>query len=294
MADYILKNSELTVTVSSAGAEIRSVKDNATGQEYMWQADLAFWGWTSPNLFPIVGNVMHDEFRYKGKAYSMKQHGFGRRSEFAPADVEGCELGFALEESESTLAAYPFRFRFEVGYNLAGRSLKITWRVINPSDETIYFQVGAHPAFNTPPTDSDAPKNACYLAFDTDKALDISLMNLKDGGLSDDKKEYPLEEGGFLRITDDLFDINTLIIENEQVHKISLCDADKKPYVTVRFEAPLVAVWSPKAAAPFVCLEPWYGRLDRTTFAGELPEREYEQKLEPAGVFEKSYDIDFE
>ena len=30
------------------------------------------------------------------------------------------------------------------------------------------------------------------------------------------------------------------------------------------------------------------------TFAGELPEREYEQKLEPAGVFEKSYDIDFE
>ena len=123
---------------------------------------------------------------------------------------------------------------------------------------------------------------------------DISLMNLKDGGLSDDKKEYPLEEGGFLRITDDLFDINTLIIENEQVHKISLCDADKKPYVTVRFEAPLVAVWSPKAAAPFVCLEPWYGRLDRTTFAGELPEREYEQKLEPAGVFEKSYDIDFE
>ena len=52
MADYILKNSELTVTVSSAGAEIRSVKDNATGQEYMWQADPAFWGWTSPNLFP--------------------------------------------------------------------------------------------------------------------------------------------------------------------------------------------------------------------------------------------------
>ena len=220
MADYVLKNSELTVTVSSAGAEIRSVKDNVTGQEYMWQADPAFWGWTSPNLFPIVGNVMHDEYRYKGVTYFMKQHGFGRRSEFEKADVPGCELGFALTENEDTLVAYPFRFRFEVGYDLTGRSLKITWRVLNPADETLYFSVGAHPAFNTPPTDSSAPKNACYLAFDTERPLEISLMNLKDGGLSDDKRDYPLEDGGYLKITDDLFDINTLIIENEQVHRI--------------------------------------------------------------------------
>ena len=57
MAELSLKNADLSVKISTRGAEIRSVTDNATGREYMWQADPAFWGWTSPVLFPIVGNV---------------------------------------------------------------------------------------------------------------------------------------------------------------------------------------------------------------------------------------------
>ena len=72
MAEFFLKNDELAVKISSRGAEIRSVLDNETGREYMWQADPAFWGWTSPVLFPIVGNVAYDKFRYAGKTYEMK------------------------------------------------------------------------------------------------------------------------------------------------------------------------------------------------------------------------------
>ena len=39
MAEFFLKNDELAVKISSRGAEIRSVLDNETGREYMWQAD---------------------------------------------------------------------------------------------------------------------------------------------------------------------------------------------------------------------------------------------------------------
>ena len=131
MAEFFLKNDELAVKISSRGAEIRSVLDNETGREYMWQADPAFWGWTSPVLFPIVGNVAYDKFRYEGKTYEMKQHGFARRSEFEEASVEGADIGFALCDSADTLAVYPFKFRLEVGYALSGRTLKVIWKVFN-------------------------------------------------------------------------------------------------------------------------------------------------------------------
>ena len=39
MGAYQLKNEELTLTVISAGAEMKSLKDNKTEQEYLWQAD---------------------------------------------------------------------------------------------------------------------------------------------------------------------------------------------------------------------------------------------------------------
>lgn len=50
MGAYQLKNEELTLTVISAGAEMKSLKDNKTEQEYLWQADPKFWGRTSPVL----------------------------------------------------------------------------------------------------------------------------------------------------------------------------------------------------------------------------------------------------
>ena len=57
MAEYQLKNQELTLKISSKGAEMKSLKDNKTNQEYLWHGDSAYWGRTSPVLFPIVGNL---------------------------------------------------------------------------------------------------------------------------------------------------------------------------------------------------------------------------------------------
>ena len=50
-----VSNQELTIRVSEHGAELSSIVANATGKEYLWQADPAFWKRHSPVLFPIVG-----------------------------------------------------------------------------------------------------------------------------------------------------------------------------------------------------------------------------------------------
>ncbi|MFV0466582.1 MAG: aldose 1-epimerase family protein, partial [Lachnospiraceae bacterium] len=65
-------------------------------------------------------------------------------------------------------------------------------------------------------------------------------------------------------------------------------------YIKVEFQAPLFGIWSPeKKQAPFICIEPWYGRCDRETFEGRLKDREWGNKLAPGEVFERSYTITF-
>lgn len=60
----------------------------------------------------------------------------------------------------------------------------------------------------------------------------------------------------------------------------------------MEFDAPLVGIWSPpKKQAPFVCIEPWYGRCDSETFEGELADREWGNTLAPGESFEAEYRI---
>ena len=95
-----------------------------------------------------------------------------------------------------------------------------------------------------------------------------------------------------MRIGAHLFDEDALIIEGGQAHTVSLAGADRKPYLTVRFDAPLFGLWSPaKKHAPFVCIEPWYGRCDKENFEGMLADREYGNELRPGKVFQADYTI---
>ena len=72
----------------------------------------------------------------------------------------------------------------------------------------------------------------------------------------------------------------------------NLTDADGKVYLEVEFDAPLFGIWSPaKKHAPFVCIEPWYGRSDREDFDHILENREWGNELEPGDIFEKDYKI---
>ena len=141
-----VSNQELTIRVSEHGAELSSIVANATGKEYLWQADPAFWKRHSPVLFPIVGSVWKAEYRNEGTMYPLSQHGFARDMDFTLIDEAENELRFALESTPDTLRAYPFPFLLEIGYRLEGNKVEVLWRVKNTGDKTMHFQIGAHPA----------------------------------------------------------------------------------------------------------------------------------------------------
>lgn len=288
MTAYTLKNQDITIQIASLGAELTSLLDNETGTEYMWCADPAYWKRSSPVLFPVVGAYRNNESRYRGKTYSLPQHGFARDLEFTLLSQTGDSIWFVLEDTEETRAKYPFAFRLEIGYTLAGRSVQVSWRVSNPAREPMYFSIGGHPAFRCPLKEGEAQTDYS-LAFDVPGPLESRLLG--KGGVSDRFRTYPLSEGR-MRITGDLFDGDALIIENHQARKVSLVNPAGEVYLTVDFDAPLFGIWSPpRKQAPFVCIEPWYGRADHEAFEGELDQREWGNELASGKVFEASYRI---
>ena len=84
-------------------------------------------------------------------------------------------------------------------------------------------------------------------------------------------------------------------MENSKANKKKKKKKKKKPYVTLNFDAPLFGLWSPAGkGAPFICIEPWYGRCDKTTFDGSLEQREYSNTLQAGEVFRREYTITIE
>jgi len=290
MSKHTLKNSDIIIAINDLGAELCSIKDASTDTEYLWNADATHWKRHSPILFPIVGGLVNNEFTYKGKTYPMSQHGFARDSVFELISKTETELSHRLISSEESLKVYPFDFILDISYKLEGRKITVSWKVTNPSDKTLYFSIGAHPAFMCP-VNSQGVQSDYYIGFDSNKNITYSLLGT-GGCLNPTTYELPLENG-IVKITEDLFTKDALIIENSQSSRVSVLNPEKKPYVTVTFDAPLFGLWSPASGkAPFVCIEPWYGRCDQEGFTGEFSEKQWMNSLEKDQIFEASYTIE--
>lgn len=285
---YILTNGIIEITVNSKGAELASLKDCQTGREYMWQADPAFWGRTSPVLFPVVGAFKDGEFRTKGQTYRMGQHGFARDMEFMLTRQSEDEIWFCLTDKDETWEKYPYAFGLEIGYKLEERSVKVLWKVSNPAEETLYFSIGGHPAFGAPARKAD--EITCYVQF---KGKERVVSRKLSGGLATNElKTWELDADGVLAVTEEVFANDALVVEDSGCQEVALLDASHKPYLTVAFDAPLFGIWSPPGKnAPFICIEPWYGRCDHECFTGNLEERIYGNKLQAHGTFEAAYTI---
>lgn len=283
-----LSNGILTIQVSSHGAELCSLQ--CEGREYLWQADPQYWARHSPVLFPIVGRVWNDTYRVGTAEYHLSQHGFARDSEFELIAATDTEVRYRLCDTDASRQRFPYAFRLEIGYRLEGRCVRVMWQVSNPSaTDDLCFQIGAHPAFYYADFKPEAQERG-YFRLDAEGTVMRSCLGEK--GCLDAGRQEPveLEAGGWLPLTPQLFEHDALVFEQGQVHAVSLCDTQRRPYITLRFDAPVVGLWSPPGKnAPFVCIEPWYGRCDRVGYEGDYPEKDWVQRLEPGRSFEASY-----
>lgn len=291
-----IENDLLKAEVSSHGAELQSIVDKRTGRSYLWYGDPAYWGRRSPVLFPFVGQVNHGIYRVNGVEYPMSQHGFARDRDFTLADRTADSVTYVLKSDEKTLAMYPFPFTLAVSVRLSGRSVLIRWQVTNDGQEDLPFSIGGHPAFLCPPSDEKESPYSCSIVFYDENGKKPEILTSRTveagtGTVNDRLRTYALQDGR-LPITEHLFDEDALIFENRQACEAALADSQGHEFIRVRFPEPLFGVWSPAGKdAPFVCIEPWYGRCDSIHFNGELKDREWGQTCRPGETFDTEYEI---
>ena len=286
-----LENESLELTINSFGAELKSITGKETGTQYLWDADEKYWKRSAPVLFPFVGSLKDKKFTVDGTDYPMGQHGFARDMEHTMESQTADTIWFSLRSDEETMKKYPFAFVLKIGYKLADNELKVMWKVENPDTKTLYFSIGAHPAFLCPFHDEES-KLGYGLQFAGLKEVHHH-GNTPDTGLAVMSEDIviPLEDEK-VYFTPGFFDRCTYMVEGKQTGEVSLVTPDGKPYVTMDFDAPLFAIWSPEGKdAPFVCLEPWMGRCDNIGFDKEISEKPGINKVESGETFEKEYQI---
>lgn len=290
--DYTIKNNMIEVVISDHGAEVQSVKGAHTGEEYMWQADPEIWGRHAPVLFPIVGRLKNDEYKYQGKTYHMGQHGFARDCDFEVENHTQESITFLLKDNEKTREMYPFKFEFRVNYNLMNNLLEENFSVVNKSDETMIFGVGGHPGFNLPVNNGEE-KEDYY--FDMHPSIARVKIPLK-GAYLDWNNRSLASTDSFIGLSDELFKDDALIYElHGHDNKVSLRTDKSKFHINVwTRNASYVGIWSQYPnTANYVCIEPWWGIADREDADGELEHKYGMNHLEPGKEYQAGFSITY-
>ena len=287
---YILENDQLTVSLATAGAELQSVRNRATGQEYIWTADPNVWARHAPVLFPIVGKLKGDQYHLGDDTYRMTQHGFARDKDFTVVKQGDHQITFGLTADPETTEQYPFNFTLDVHYQLTDHRLDTTYRVINHDRTEMPFSIGAHPGFLCP-AHVDGRAEEYHVLFEQEETLDRHWLR---GGLRTGETQPVLKHSRQLVLRPSLFEDDALVFTDVVSDSVSIVpQSTGRPMVTLVFPGfPYLGVWQ-KVGADFYCLEPWYGLADRADTDGEFTHKEGIRTLLPESRFEATYGIVF-
>ncbi|MFC5623669.1 aldose 1-epimerase family protein [Algoriphagus winogradskyi] len=287
--NYTIESGNLLVKVNPLGIELSSIKNKATGLEYLWQGDPNFWKGQAPVLFPIIGALKDGFTVINGQKYEMPKHGIVRNSS-KPELVEQTDstLRFRLSGDQESMLNYPYNFQLDILFTLKGKSLSVEHHISNLGDSAMFYSLGAHPAFNCPLKDGEEYEDY-FLEFEQ-LETDSTWLVEKNGLIGLDQK-LVLNHTDKLHLNKHLFDEDALIFKNLKSRKVSLTHHSRGPILSVKFEDfNYLGIWA-KPFAPFVCIEPWLGIGDSVDSNQDFEEKEGILKLEPHKSHTKVYEI---
>lgn len=285
----VLENNTLKVTITSAGAELVEIIFKPTGINYLWSGDSAVWGRKAPVLFPIVGKVKNNQYTYKGKTYSLPQHGFARDKDFKVMEQTSSSITFSLTSDASTLEVYPFHFELQITYQLDQSKLSTIYKVINKDAGEMYYSIGAHPGFTCPLYPNESYTDY-HLVFNKKENLSRILLQ---GGLRSNESESVvlMEDQQTLPLTIALFEVkDAIVVKDLKSDVIRLESKNHSHGLEFSFKNyPWFGIWS--KPGPFVCLEPWMGVADHIDATGELTEKEAIRQLASKSTATYQFDV---
>lgn len=268
-----IENHICKIAVQEKGGELCSLFDKRTGKERLWQAGNP-WHRHAPVLFPTIGGFAEGTYYVDGEPYQMTPHGFARDLDFAVVRHNEKEIVMELQDNEVTRAMYPFAFSLKVAYQLNDSRLSVYWIVENRDTKTMYYSIGAHPAFNL----AEGTQLSDYeLIFDRPVRLDSH----KVVGRVITPETWPVaqEATDRLRLSADLLREDALIFDRG-INEVVLDCTRTGEKLRMSFAGfPVLAIWTSTETvdqAKFLCIEPWCGIDD---FLGQKPKEISEKYL---------------
>ena len=268
--NYILKNDQITVTLSDLGAEMISVKRGDC--EYVWQGDEKYWDGQCPFTFPNCGRFIDSTYYYKGQAYELGCHGFAQHSVFEAYPTSNAEIRFVLKSSEETRKVYPFDFELTIVYRLEGNKLITKATVRNTGNELLPATFGGHPGFNVP-LDGKGAFEDYYVEFGEPCYPDQICLS-PTCFITGIRKPLELKDARIMPLRHDLFD-NDAIFLARVANSVTLKSEKSDRFVTVEYpDMPYLGFWhAAQTDAPFVCIEPWCGLPDYDGKPGDISKK---------------------
>jgi len=262
-----ISSGQLTAQINPFGAELTSLIDDQ-GREMMSDGDPAFWAGKAPLLFPIVGQLRHDEYRLGGKTYVMEKHGFARRSDFILREHGDNKAVFTLCSNDVTHSQYPFDFKLKIIFEVQGLTLFMTAEISNKGDDDMPFSFGYHPAFVWPLPYGDGEHQ---IIFDKDEPAPIRRIGIEPG-LIEPTRYDSLVDGNILTPTFEHFENDAIIWDDLNSRRLTW-GVEGKTHLCIEFpDTPWLGIWQ-KPQAKFLCIEPWAGMADPVGFEGDFTEK---------------------
>ncbi len=187
-----------------------------------------------PILFPICGDLS-EGYSTGGKKYFLKQHGFARDLPWS-IDLLKDEVGIRLKLSDSndSRSCFPFSFTLWMDVILKEKSLEVSVKIYNQSQDSMPCSFGLHPYFqvlNTQKIKIEGLPEKC-----------IDQTNMKVTNASDQ-----------IRILDKGVDFLSY-----PSCSVKLFDCLSRNVIELIHEAPMdtTVIWT-DPSRQMVCLEPW-------------------------------------
>ncbi len=288
MSIYI-ENEHLCLTFVRKGAELQSVKGVDSGTEYLWCGDSKFWGKHSPVLFPIIGALKNNQYKFEDEIYELHRHGFARDMDFKYEQLSSTEILFTLIATDQTLKIYPFEFKLCLKYQLIQTKVYCTYEITNNGKKDLYFSIGGHPAFAVP-LNKVGVYTDYYLKFNKDEEL--SYHHIVDNLIVEETSTIKLNDGK-LYLKHDLFYQDALVFKNLNSDCITLMNTKNYNGLDFHFkDFSYFGIWAAKDAN-FICLEPWCGIADGVNHNQQLEDKEGIVKLQINKKFERTWSVTF-
>jgi galactose mutarotase-like enzyme len=287
---YIIESPALKISIDERGAELKSVIHRLHAIEYMWNADPAYWGKTSPVLFPIVGALKENKFDYNSQSYTLPRHGFARDKDFRVSAQTENSITFTLESNAETMAVYPFAFIFSIIYTVEGEELTVTYSVNNEGNKAMLFSVGGHPAFKIPLVEGTVYTDY-QLVFEKEETA--GRWPISKDGLIEKEPTPLLQQTKELPLSKDLFAKDAVVLKNLQSDFVEITSPKTDHGLRFTFKGfPFLGLWA-APGADFLCIEPWCGIADSVDASQDLNLKEGIVSIKTRETFSASWKVAF-